>query len=59
MVRYFPSVLVLLVSLCCLPGCAPSGGEAEFVPSASQTPEELQEEEEYNKMMEEQSRTFE
>lgn len=48
--------LSVIVGLCYLPGCGGGGGEAEFDPSAvsEQTGDELQEEAEYEKFMEEQ-----
>ena len=42
------------VCLCCLTGCGGGGGEAEFVEAPAQTAEEVQEAEDYEKMLQEQ-----
>ncbi len=49
--RSFLSCMALSICLYCLPGCAPSGGEAEFKPSADRTAADLQAEEDYNAMV--------
>ena len=56
MARYLLSCMALFACLCSLPGCSGGGGEAEFKESAAMTPQEEQEMEDYNKMVEESSK---
>lgn len=49
MCRQLSFAICFTACLFCLPGCGGGGGEAEFTPSTAQTPEEIQEAEDYEK----------
>jgi hypothetical protein len=51
MLRSFLLCAALMIGLSCLPGCGGGGTEAEFAPSAAQTPEEIQEAADYEAEM--------
>ncbi|MDV6030417.1 MAG: hypothetical protein F9B45_09985 [Phycisphaera sp. RhM] len=51
MARQLLSLMALAFLLCALPGCGSGGGEATFEETTAQTPEEVQEAQDYEEML--------